>query len=372
VKEGLGMDLKEKIRNLPSCPGVYLMKDSNDCIIYVGKSKNLRSRVQSYFSKSKGHSPKVEKLVSNLKDFDFILTDTEFEAFMLECKLIKEIKPFYNKKMKNPLSYVFIEIQMIQEYPSLETTNNPIENVSNLYFGPYTNKNTVQRAIQGIKECCRIVCSNPSKNKTTCLNYSLGACIGMCQGGIAAEQYRNIIDRIIALLNGSDKSILQEMEQRMLAASQKLDFNTAAKYRDYIDLTNFLINREKIIEFTEENKNIVMVEHLNCNSIKLFLIHRNNVLFSEKYNLIVTDIGQLLSIIKRNILVYFKTNDINSSLKVTSDEIDEALIIYNYLKYSTCSYFIIPEKWFNSEDSSNLDESLINLLNSLTIDSINT
>jgi excinuclease ABC subunit C len=109
------LDLKEKIKNLPSSSGVYLMKDSLQSIIYVGKSKNLKSRVSSYFVNSKSHSPKVVKLVKNIKDFEYSLTDTEFEAFMLECKLIKKIKPIYNKKMKSPLSYTYIKISYVKQ-----------------------------------------------------------------------------------------------------------------------------------------------------------------------------------------------------------------------------------------------------------------
>lgn len=146
------MDLKEKIKKLPSSPGVYLMKDSLNSVIYVGKSKNLKSRVASYFQNSKSHTPKILKLVKNLRDFDYILTDTEFEAFMLECKLIKQMKNEY------------------------------VKNDGNLYFGPYTSKNTIERGIQGIKECCKIFCSNNFQKASCCLNYSLGLCLGMCLG----------------------------------------------------------------------------------------------------------------------------------------------------------------------------------------------
>src|SRR4051794_8282213 len=117
------MSLKEKVKKIPSSPGVYLMKDSQGRIIYVGKSKNLKNRVQSYFHHSKAHSRKVEKLVKTLKDFDYILTDTEFEAFMLECQLIKEWKPFFNAQMKNPLAYTYIVIKMDEEIRGLEITN---------------------------------------------------------------------------------------------------------------------------------------------------------------------------------------------------------------------------------------------------------
>lgn len=301
------MDLKEKARSLPTSPGVYLMKDSHNGIIYVGKSKNLKQRVQSYFQHSKAHSRKIEKLVKNIKDFDFILTDTEFEAFMLECQLIKEIKPFYNKLMKNPLSYTYIVIQMNKKYRKIEITNFPIEKEDHLYFGPFTSKSTVERAFQGLKECFKINCSTPSKKNTPCLNYTLGLCIGMCLGGSAVEQYNRIIDQIIDLFNGSDTSLLERMQERMLHASEEFDFETATKYRDCINAIKALLNKEKVIAFTEANKNIITLEYLNESSFKLFLIKGRRVLYSEKYFLQNQNIEQLSQMIKKTILTYLQT-----------------------------------------------------------------
>lgn len=356
------MDLKEKLKNLPSSPGVYLMKDSLDNIIYVGKSKNLKNRVQSYFYKSKSHSPKVEKLVKNLKSFEYILTDTEFEAFMLECKLIKELKPMYNRMMKSPLSYTYIRIQTNVQYHKIEVVIDSYENDNNLYFGPYTKKSTVEKTVQGIKEFYKINCSNPSKKGNTCLNYSLGLCIGMCLGGSKLEHYNDIISKIIDLLNGTNRIILEEMEQQMLSASEKFDFETAAKLRDFISAINFLINKEKIIKFTELNQYIIMVEHLNDCTIKFFLIRRNQILFSCKYNLEEFNIQELKEMIKADISIYFKAVSNYSPIKINKYEIDEAEIIYSYLKSSSCNYIVIPEESSNFKNILNLNEALNKLL----------
>lgn len=138
------------------------MKDSAGVIIYIGKAINLKRRVQSYFQNSKAHSQKVVKLVHNIKDFDYILTDTEFEAFLLECQLIKELKPHFNKKMKSPLSYPYLVIEMDKEYPAIKVTSMPCKNKQTLLFGPYMNKHTVERAIQVLKEyglCAKRTCT---------------------------------------------------------------------------------------------------------------------------------------------------------------------------------------------------------------------
>ncbi|WP_236619601.1 UvrB/UvrC motif-containing protein [Bacillus sp. 1NLA3E] len=338
------------------------MKDSLGCIIYVGKSKNLKNRVQSYFQNSKSHTQKVKKLVQNLKDFDYILTDTEFEAFMLECKLIKEIKPTYNKKMKSPQSYTYIVIKMDEEYRKIELTNCTIENDNNIYFGPYSSKSSVEKILQGLKEFLKINCSNPSNKKVACLNYSLGMCIGMCLGGSAIEQYNEILDKIISLLNGTDKSILEDLKERMLNASENFDFETAAKYRDLIESLNFLLNREKVIAFTKENHNIAMIEHLSEHTIKLFLIKGNKVLFCEKFALEAINFELIRSMIRSNIFICFKNAAFHSPLEISSEDIDEAQIIYSYLKGSPSNNRTIPEHWLDSEDNPNLVEEIDKLL----------
>jgi excinuclease ABC subunit C len=351
------MNLKEKVSSLPSSPGVYLMKDSQDSIIYVGKSKKLKSRVGSYFQNSKSHSPKIVKMVRNIHDFEYILTDTEFEAFLLECKLIKKIKPIFNKLMKSPMSYCYIKITISEKYPDIELSSECDNSDGNLYFGPYTSKNTVEASIQGIKECCKIMCSNKSRKSAACLNYSLGLCIGICVNDTAVEQYNQIIQKIINLLSGYDKSIINEMESAMNAASEKFDFETAAKYRDYIGKVNSLIGKKEVIEFTEENKNIAMIEWLNEETFKCFIIKGNKVLFSENFTLTNYSLENLKSAIKEYILFYFKTKAPKTLIEINKDELDEAQIIYSYLKApkSNCRHVIIPEEWLKNKSSKNLN-----------------
>ncbi len=338
------------------------MKDSLGSIIYVGKSKNLKSRVSSYFLNSRNHPSKIERLVKSLKDFEFILTDTEFEAFMLECRLIKELKPIYNKQMKTPSSYVYIGINTDEWNKSISIVNTPYEKHYDIYLGPYTSKNTVEKAIQGIKEFCKIDCNNSSKRNTPCLNYSLGLCIGMCLCGAAAKEYTKIIFKIIELLNGTDMSVLEEMKQKMKGASENFDFETAAKYRDYISAIKTLLNKERVIEFTEDNKNIAVVEDLGNSAIKLFLIKGNRVLFNDKYNLNNTDIEQLSTAIRNSIIKCFENKVMNSSIEISKDDIDEAQIIYSYLKSNICNYTIVTDEWIDSENNAYIDKAILNLL----------
>ena len=190
--------------------------------------------------------------MKNIKDFDYILTDTEFEALILECQLIHKLKPMYNSMMKTPKSYTYIVINLNKDFSSIETTSLKDENDGNYYFGPYTSKNTVEKAIQGLKEFLKIDCPYTSKRNIPCLNYTLGLCIGMCLGKLdVTNQYHAILTNIIALLNGTDKSILKDMKKKMLYASENFDFETAAKYRNYIEAITSLLKKEKVIKFTK-------------------------------------------------------------------------------------------------------------------------
>lgn len=351
------MTLKEKVKNLPSCPGVYLMKDSLGTIIYVGKSKNLKNRVRSYFYKSKHSSSKLEKLVQNLKDLDYIVTDTEFEAFMLECQLIKKLKPAYNKLMKNPLAYTYIKITMDESYPKIEVTNNNDENPRNLYFGPYATKGIIENALECIKEFYKINCSNPTKKNSTCLNHSLGLCLGMCTGSRAKAQYNNIIKKIIGFINGLDNTLILELDEAMNKASEEFNFEAAAKYRDCIEAIKSLMNKEKVIDFTKANNNILMLESLKENCIKAFYIKGNKVIFSKKYTFYSLS-KELIQVLKNDILINFNTDVLSSSIKVTRDDIDEAQIIYSYLRTSNCKYIIIPDEHLKSINSTKIDEAI--------------
>ncbi len=220
------------------------MKDSQGQTLYVGKAKNLKNRVQSYFRNSTNHSPKIKKLVKHLRDFDYILTDTEFEAFMLECQLIKSIKPLYNRMMKSPQSFIYISISLTGNHRKIDIAFNPIENDGKVYFGPFTSRRNVERALRGLKDCFKLNCSNPNGLNSACLNYSLGSCLGRCLGGPAEQQYNDIVDRFIGLLKGTDMSILEDMNQMMLNASEAFDFEAASAYRDHIQAVSSLLKKK--------------------------------------------------------------------------------------------------------------------------------
>ncbi|MDF2883268.1 MAG: putative endonuclease [Clostridiaceae bacterium] len=359
------MDIKEKIKTLPSSPGVYLMRDSLGNIIYVGKSKNLKNRVSSYFQKSKTKPPKVVKLVKNLKDFEYILTDTEFEAFLLECKLIQELKPTYNRQMKNPNSYTYIKIKKDEKYSAIEISSEININDGNIYFGPYTNKNTASRGIDVIREYFKVPCCSNFRKSSSCLNYSMGLCIGMCKDDDGKQKYIDNLDKIIKLLQGKDKSVIFEMQQKMFSCSKGFDFENAAKYRDYIKSVKYLISRNKVVKFAKENKNIVLIEYLNPDTFKFFLIRGNEILYSEKY--VVENFHQLKITLKSYILLCFKDRTVEKTKNIEKATIDESQIIYSYLKNKSnnCKYAVIFKKWLHDPKDTKIDNAITKLLSGI-------
>lgn len=355
------MKLSEKIKQLPTTPGVYLMKDAAGGILYVGKAKNLKRRVQSYFQNNKAHSPKTERLVKHLSDFDIILTDTEFEAFILECQLIQEIKPYYNRKMKNPQSYSYIEVKEINGLLNLHVTNWIEQTDNRHYFGPYSSKSTVEKALELLKDCYKINCTNLSKNKSACLNYALGRCIGICLGGTAREQYNQIIAKLIDLLTGKDTWLLLDIQEKMATAAEQFEFEKAAKLRDTVQMVEFLLHRERVIEFTAEKQNIIVLEQLADLSRKLFLIKGNNILLNEKIQS-ETALEEISSFIQSAIQPYLGNAASTQSKRTTQEEIDEAQIIYRYIKGSSCRYETIPDQYFEKMHLDKLNQVIMGLI----------
>lgn len=278
------MDLIEKVRTFPLSPGIYLIKDSTGQIIYVGKSKHLRTRVQSYFRPSRHNSRKLENLYYNMKDIDCIETDTEFEALLLECQYIRRLKPRYNKMLKNPKRYCYIEIDRGKDWPTIDIVHSIIFDKDILLFGPFANKYIVERAIQGLKCYFNIDCLNFPKRNYPCFNYSIGQCIGICTGS-HKEKYQLIVHEIIQVLHGKNEGILKNMEEMMEDFANSFELEKAAKLRDYLKALRSVLSQERAIEFIKGAKKLVVFEKLNESTVKFFLIQGNQVLVRKKCSL---------------------------------------------------------------------------------------
>lgn len=338
------MSLSQKIKELPLTPGVYLMKDSAGQVIYVGKSKRLKHRVQSYFRNSSTHTPKVRKLVKHIKDLETIDTDTEFEAFLLEWQLIQEIRPQYNRQMKTPEAFIFLTVRKVGRLYRIRLSTQPLRGDDGFSFGPYTSKKAVSRAIRGLKDVYRLQCSNPAINGSPCLNYSLGLCRGICLGGKAVREYNEIVEQFVSLLKGENASLLEDMQRQMAEHAEELAFERAAQYRNYIQSLQALLQKEEVMDFTEGNHIMLVAEKLDEEKVKFFLIRRTDVLFSEVFEGSVTESESMLPRIKSQVLSWL--NGVGSVAQapvqqVSRYEIDKAQIIYSYLRSGNCRYAVV-------------------------------
>ncbi|MBT2639673.1 GIY-YIG nuclease family protein [Bacillus sp. ISL-39] len=354
------MNMKEKVKNLPLTPGVYLMKDQKETVIYVGKAKSLKKRVQTYFQNSAAHPQKIKKMVANINDFQVLHTDTEFEAFLLECKLIKELKPLFNKKMKSHLPYSYIAIMMDGPIRKISIAAEKSEDCGTIYFGPYASTTYVKKAIENLKEYFQINCLQPLKG-SPCLNYTLGKCNGLCLGGSGVEQYNTIVEMFISFLQGANTEILDELKQKMNHASEEYQFEEAAKYRNYMKSFSILLYKENMIQFTGGNKNIVVAEWINNRTLKVFLIKGHKVIFSKEYS--PEKFRQLSEDIRDTIFNTFQQNEKRKSAVISKEELDEAQIIYRYLNGGNARFVVIPEEWLDGSHSEKLDVSIDHLLN---------
>lgn len=254
-------NVDEELKKLPNSPGVYMMHDDNDAIIYVGKAVNLHNRVRSYFRKIVGRGPQIDRMVQQIARFDYIVTDSELEALVLENNLIKEYSPKYNTMLKDDKTYPYIKVTMGEEYPRILLSREMKKDKSK-YFGPYTSAGAVKDTIDlmnklyQLKTCNRRLPRDIGLERP-CLNYHIRQCAAPCQGYISREEYRARIDQALDFLNGNYKPMLRELEQKMTEASEKMEYEEAAGYRDLYNSVKSVAQKQKITDSNGEDKDII-------------------------------------------------------------------------------------------------------------------
>lgn len=254
-------DFEYQLKILPDKPGVYIMKNSSGEIIYVGKAKILKNRVRQYFQNSKNHPEKVRAMVSNISEFEYIVTDSEMEALILECNLIKKHKPRYNILLKDDKHYPFIKITINEEFPRIFITRMLVKDGAK-YFGPYTDVSAVYETLELVKKvfpirnCKRVIKSDMEKVRP-CLNYHIGLCKAPCGGYISKYEYLKIVNDVIDLLNGKDNALIKNIEKQMEEASESLEFEKAAAFRDKIAAVKKITEKQRIITGKFENEDYI-------------------------------------------------------------------------------------------------------------------
>jgi excinuclease ABC subunit C len=281
-------DFEYQLKLLPDKPGVYLMKNSLGEIIYVGKAKILKNRVRQYFQSSKNHSEKVKAMVKNIAEFEYIVTDSEMEALILECNLIKKYKPRYNILLKDDKHYPFIKITVMEDFPRIFVTR-MIAKDGAKYFGPYTDVSAVYETIELVKKtfpirnCKRSIKENGQLTRP-CLNYHIHLCHAPCAGFISKEDYGEIVKEIIDVLSGKDTSVVKKLKNDMEEASKKLEFERAASYRDKIAAVKKITEKQKIITGNFENEDFINLDSDEKDTcINVFFLRDGNIIGREHF-----------------------------------------------------------------------------------------
>lgn len=329
------MKLKEKINQFPKQPGIYMMKDKNGDIIYVGKSKKLRDRIKSYFVNSSNHSRKVTRMVKGIYDIEIITTDTELDALLLECEMIKKIRPIYNKLMKNHENYTYIKIHKNLDYPYIEVVKEIDDD--NLYFGPYSMERKIEEIKEILVEFYKI---RSCKRLVKCVKYDLNQCIGPCRNSITKEEYNKILDKVKDTLVGNNKEILKSLENKMQDEILKLNFEKASIISNKIDLLKSFLSKQNIINTMNKKERILAWIKLDENRYKVYIIEYGMLKNSK---IVETRNFDLINI--NDLILEMNKKDIEPKEKqdlINKDDIDFINIIYSYIKnHEEINYIIL-------------------------------
>ncbi len=275
--------LRKKAMSLPLLPGVYIMKNSKNEIIYIGKAKKLKNRVSQYFGSQNNHSIKVRKMVENVNDFDYIVTDSEFEALVLECSLIKQHTPKYNILLKDDKGYSYIEISG-DKYKKISAVLQKSNKSGVEYIGPFTSSYSVKQSVDTANKIFKLYQCNKSfprdfRKSRPCLNYYISQCCGVCTGKVSEKEYSESFNQALKFLRGDTQDVINELSEKMTAASENLDFENAAKFRDKINAINKMKDKQKVVFgnirqqdvfASAENNGTTCLEVLRFNDNKLY------------------------------------------------------------------------------------------------------
>ena len=281
-------NFEEELKKLPKEPGVYIMRDDKDVILYVGKAVNLHNRVRSYFRENIGRGPMIDKMVSLIARFEYIVTDSELEALVLENNLIKENSPKYNTLLKDDKTYPYIKVTVGEEFPRI-LFSRVMKKDKSRYFGPYTSAGAVKDTIELLNKLyCLRTCNRSLPRdiglERPCLNYHIKQCLAPCQGYVNKEQYREQVSQALEFLNGNYNLILKDLESKMKAAAEELDFEAAAGYRDLYNSVKQVSQKQKITDSVGEDKDILALYQDETEAVvQVFFVRDGKLIGREHY-----------------------------------------------------------------------------------------
>lgn len=344
-------NIEEELKKLPAQPGVYIMHDATDQIIYVGKAISLTNRVHQYFQSSRNKTAKIQKMVSKIAWFEYIVTDSELEALVLECNLIKEHQPRYNTMLKDDKAYPYIKVTVTEDFPRVLFART-MEKDKNKYFGPYTSAGAVKDTIDlihklyKIRTCSRNLPKDIGKDRP-CLNYHIKQCDAPCQGYISKEQYEESVNQALEFLNGRYDSVLKMLEKKMMDASDAMDFEKAIEYRDLLENVKKVAQKQKITSSSMEDRDIIAMAKDETDAVvQVFFVREGKLIGRDHFHVTVgADEGQkeiLTSFVKQ---FYSGTPFVPRELWVQT-ELDDAETIASWLelKRGQKVKLVVPQK----------------------------
>ena len=329
-------NLEEELKKLPDKPGVYIMHDKHDTIIYVGKAKILKNRVRQYFQSNKNHSAKVVQMVSHIAYFEYIVTDSELEALVLECNLIKEHRPKYNTMLKDDKSYPFIKVTIGEEFPRV-LFSRTMKHGTGKFFGPYTSAGAVKETIEllcklyKVRTCNRRLPKDIGKDRP-CLNYHIGQCNAPCQGYVNKDEYKKNIDKVISFLNGNYSEIINELTDKMQDCSERMEYEEAARYRDLLISVKQIAQKQKITADDATDRDVIACAmDAEDAVVQVFFIRQGKLLGREHFHMKVATNDSRSGILSEFMKQYYGGTPYIPNVIMTQEEIEDAGTIADWL-----------------------------------------
>lgn len=331
-------DIQEHLKQLPAEPGVYLMKDKFDNIIYVGKAKILKNRVRQYFQSSKNHSSKVKSMVKNIDKFEYIITDSELEALILECNLIKKYKPKYNVLLRDDKTYPYIKVTTNEDFPRVLKVRKVIKDKAK-YFGPYTNTTAVNDTLDIIKNIypirtCNIDIERAIKtNMRPCLNLHIKRCVGPCTGNATKEEYNKMIEEIILFLSGKEEKLIDILKEKMNKCAMDFNFEEAAIYRDKIKSLEDMMEKQKIDTSTSDlNQDVIAMARAHDEAcVQVFFVRNGKIVGREHFILEGVMDSTRESILGSFVKQFYMEQEYVPKEIIIEDEIEDSFILSEWL-----------------------------------------
>lgn len=344
-------DIQEELKKLPDQPGVYIMHDSSDAIIYIGKAVSLRKRVRQYFQPSHNEGIKKKQMVQNIARFEYIITDSELEALVLECNLIKEHTPKYNTMLRDDKTYPYIKVTVEEDYPRVQFSRQMKKDKSR-YFGPYTSQGAVKDTIElihqiyGIRTCNRNL-PRDMKKERPCLNYHIHRCDAPCQGYVTKEEYREKIAQVIDFLSGKYDDVIKMLEEKMNRASEDLEFEKAIEYRELLSSVKHIAQKQKITNTDAEDRDVIAMVNDDTDAVvQVFFVRDGKVIGRDHFHVRVGAEDNKISILTNFVKQFYSGTPFIPKEIMLQETIEDMAVVEEWLsgKKGRKVFLRVPQK----------------------------